>query len=295
MNGLPLSGILLIVFGLSTAAFSGGLMKIMSETMTPVLIVWFRFTGYFLVMLPIVAWKARRGTRVFPVPRPGMQGLRGICMAGSTVCFITGAQTLDYANAIAILYAYPFFLTLVAPFLLGEKVGLAAWAGVVGGFIGVLIIVRPSFDGVGTDALWVLACSLLVTSQLVINRKLGAVADPLVTSCYGAFIAMTLTAFSLPWVWQPVGWEDAWILVLLGVTGAISQTTIVLAFTKAPASDLAPFTYTELVSAVVFGFLMFGTLPDALSWAGMALIVISGVAVARVMAMRNTPRRVPKI
>ena len=295
MNGLPLSGILLIVFGLSAAAFSGGLMKIMSETMAPVLIVWFRFTGYFLIMVPVVAWKARRGTRVFPVPRPGMQGLRGLCMAGSTVCFITGAQTLDYANAIAILYAYPFFLTLVAPFLLGEKVGTAAWLGVIGGFMGVLIIVRPSFDGIGTDALWVLGCSLLVTSQLVINRKLGAVADPLVTSCYGAFVAMCITAFSLPYVWQPVGWDDAWILAALGLMGAISQTAIVLAFTKAPASDLAPFTYTELVSAVVFGFLMFGTLPDALSWAGMALIVISGIAVARVMAMRNTPRRVPKI
>jgi drug/metabolite transporter (DMT)-like permease len=292
MNGLPLSGILLIVFGLSTAAFSGALMKIMAETMPPALIVWFRFTGYFLIMLPLLAW---RRAAVLPVPRPRMQLLRGFCMAGSTICFITGAQTLDYANAIAILYAYPFFLTLLAPWVLGEKVSVAAWAGVVGGFVGVLIVVRPSFDGVGTDALWVLACSMLVTGQLVINRKLGSVADPLVTSTYGAFIAMALTALGLPWLWQPVA-PSAWgILALLAITGAISQTTIVLAFSKAPASDLAPFTYTEIVSAVVFGFLIFGTLPDWLSWLGIALIVASGVAVARAMAMRNTPRRVPKI
>ena len=293
MNGLPLSGILLIVFGLATAAFSGGLMKIAAETLPVVLIVWFRFTGYFLIMVPVVAWRSRN--RIFPVPRPGMQVLRGFCMAGSTICFITGAQTLDYADAIAILYAYPFFLTLLAPWLLGEKVSLPAWAGVAGGFLGVLIVVRPSFDGVGTDALWVLACSLLVTGQLVLNRKLGSVSDPLVTSTYGAFIAMVVTATALPWLWQPVPAEIWGVLMLLGLTGAISQTAVVLAFSRAPASDLAPFTYTEIVSAVVFGYLMFGTLPDVLGWAGIALIVISGVAVARAMAMRNTPRRVPKI
>ncbi|MEM6665905.1 MAG: DMT family transporter [Pseudomonadota bacterium] len=233
--------------------------------------------------------------RVFPVPRPRMQFLRGLVMAGSTICFITGARTLPYADAIAILYAYPFFLTLAAPWILGEKVSLAAWAGVAGGFVGVLIIMRPSFEGVGTDALWVLLCAILVTTQLVLNRKLGAIADPLVTSCYGACIAMLATSLAVPWLWQPVPVEDWAILALLAATGAISQTTIVMAFSNAEASDLAPFTYSEIVAAVVFGFLMFGTLPDWISWIGIALIITSGVMVARAMAMRNTPRRVPKI
>lgn len=292
MSGLPLQGILLIVFGLSTAALSGALMKLLVETMPPMLIVWFRFAGYFLVMVPLVAL---RRAPVLPVPRPRLQLLRGLCMAGSTVCFVTGARTLDYADAIAILYAYPFMLTLAAPWILGERVSLAAWAGVAGGFLGVLIVARPSFGGVGIDALWVLACALLVTGQLVINRKLGSVAEPLVTSLYGAGVATALTTLGLPWLWQPVPAADWWILALLGVTGAISQTAIVLAFSRAPASDLAPFTYTEIVSAVVFGVLIFGTWPDWISWIGIALIIASGVAVARAMAMRTTPRRVPKI
>lgn len=292
MNGLPAQGILLIVFGLSAAAFSGALMKIAAETMPPLLIVWFRFTGYFLLMLPLLAW---RRARVWPIPRPSLQFVRGLCMAGSTVCFITGARTLNYADAIAILYAYPFFLTLMAPWMLGERVSLAAWLGVAGGFLGVLIVVRPGFEGVGTDALWVLTCALLVTAQLILNRKLGSVADPLVISCYGACVAMLVTAPSLPWLWQPVPVEQWGLLALLGLTGSISQTAIVLAFTRAPASDLAPFTYSEIVSAVVFGFLVFGTWPDWISWAGIALIIASGVAVARAMAIRNTPRRVPKI
>ena len=293
MTGVPLRGIVMIIAGLSAAAFSGALMKLLADTMPPTLIVWFRFAGYFLVMLPVVL--VRSGRAVLPVPRPGMQLLRGLCMAGSTVLFISGARTLDYADAIAILYAYPFFLTLLAPWLLGEKVSLAAWAGVAGGFLGVLLVVRPGFAGIGLDALMVLGCSILVTSQLVINRKLGAVADPLVTSCYGAGVATLVTSAGLPWLWQPVPVEDWGILALLGVTGAISQTAIVLAFARTAASDLAPFTYTELISAVLFGWLLFGTLPDWISWAGIGLISLSGIAVARAMAMRNMPRRVPRI
>ena len=293
MSGLPVRGILLIVFGLSMAAFSGALMKILSETMPPALVVWYRFAGYFLVLLPVVLW--RTGRTILPVPRPGLQVLRGLCMAGSTVFFISGARTLDYADAIAILYAYPFFLTLLAPWLLGERVSLAAWAGIAGGFLGVLLVVRPSFDGVGLNAVMVLICALLVTSQLIINRKLGGVADPLVTSLYGAGIATLITTPVLPWLWQQIAVGDWTILIILAFTGAASQTATVMAFARTPASDLAPFTYTELISAIVFGWLIFGTLPDWISWAGIALISLSGIAVARAMAMRNVPRRVPRI
>ena len=244
-------------------------------------------------MLPLVLWL--HGRAILAVPRLKLQLFRGLCMAGSTVFFITGAQTLDYADAIAILYAYPFFLTLLAPWVLGERVSLAAWAGVGGGFLGVLLVVRPSFEGVGLDAVLVLCCALLVTTQLIINRKLGAVADPLVTSCYGAGIATLVATLWLPWLWQPVPAENWGILAFLAVTGAISQTAIVLAFARTAASDLAPFTYTEIIAAVLLGWIVFGTLPDWISWAGIGLICLSGIAVARAMAMRNMPRRVPRI
>jgi drug/metabolite transporter (DMT)-like permease len=70
---------------------------------------------------------------------------------------------------------------------------------------------------------------------------------------------------------------------------------MIMAFARAPASELAPFTYSEIVSAVLIGLIMFGTLPDLLSWAGIALIILSGVIVARVQAGRLVFRRQPKI
>ncbi|MEM7743172.1 MAG: DMT family transporter [Pseudomonadota bacterium] len=292
-HGIPLGGIVLLIAGLSAAAFSGALMKLLTETMPPLLIVWFRFTGYFVLMVPVVALMSRQP--FWSIPRPGMQILRGLTMIGATVLFVSGARTLGFADAVAILYAYPFLLTLAAPWVLGEKVSTAAWAGVAGGFLGVLVVVRPSFDGVGLDAVLVFGCACLVAMQLAINRKLGEVADPLATSCYGAFVAMCVTTLALPWLWQPVTTHELLILGLLAITGAVSQTAMVMAFMRTPASDLAPFTYSEIVSAVVFGVLIFGTWPDMWSWIGIALIVAAGIGVARAMSLKTTARRTPKV
>jgi drug/metabolite transporter (DMT)-like permease len=82
---------------------------------------------------------------------------------------------------------------------------------------------------------------------------------------------------------------------LLVLCGGANQTMLVFAFAHTDASTLAPFTYSEIVSAVVFGFLFFGTLPTALSWAGIALITLSGIYVARALHVQNIPRRVPKV
>lgn len=289
----PTRGILLIVFGLAAAALSGAQMKILAETLPVLMIVCARFAGYFLIMLPVVL--LRRTRAVWPPARPRLQIVRGLCMCCSSICFVMGARTLDYADAIAILYAYPFLLTLAAPLFLGERVRAEVWLGVATGFVGVLIVMRPGFDGVGADVLWVLGAALGVTTMLIVNRKLGSVSDPLVTSTYGAFVAMALTSPGLLLFWQTPNLTELGLLALLGLTGAISQTAIVLAFARTPASDLAVFTYSEIVSAVVIGFLIFGTLPDALSWAGITLIVVSGAGVARAMRGPATPRRAPKI
>ena len=227
--------------------------------------------------------------------------LAGACLALTPLACGDDSSTDDGAQADSAgqqLFSYTVvgvLNMLLAPWLLGERVSLAAWAGIAGGFLGVLLVVRPSFDGVGLNAVMVLICALLVTSQLIINRKLGGVADPLVTSLYGAGIATLITTPVLPWLWQQIAVGDWTILIILAFTGAASQTATVMAFARTPASDLAPFTYTELISAIVFGWLIFGTLPDWISWAGIALISLSGIAVARAMAMRNVPRRVPRI
>ncbi len=286
------SGILLIVAAMCLAALTGALMKTLTDTMSPMLIGWFRFTGYFLVILPFAL--ARVGRRAFRPPRIGIQVLRGLLQVAGNLCFMFGVMGLALADAIAILYVYPFLMTLMAPSVLGERVTAMGWVGVFGGFAGVLLVMRPDFGGLDIHALFVLGTGVLVALQMLLNRKLGVLADPSVISMWGALIASMVLLGSLPFVWSTPDLGDFGIIALMALASAASQTMMILALARAPASDLAPFTYAEIVAAVLIGLVMFGTLPDALSWTGIGLITLSGIAVARAQG-RLALRRQPKI
>ncbi len=95
--------------------------------------------------------------------------------------------------------------------------------------------------------------------------------------------------------WKPIPDDAWWYIGLLVVSGSINQTLLVFAFAHADASTLAPFTYFEIVSAVIFGFLFFGTLPTMLSWVGIFLITVGGLYVSRALRVKNISRRGPKI
>lgn len=286
-------GIVFIVIGLSLAAMIGAIMKLLSTNLSAYQITWVRFFGYALIMFPVVMF--RFGRTALKPARPGIQIFRGISLAAATVAFVIGARTIDFADAIAILYAYPFLLTLLAVFFLDEKVRWIGWLGVFGGFTGVILVMRPEFKSINTGTLFVFLSALIVSVQMALNRKLGTLSEPLVTSFWGALAASAVLTLPLPYYWQPVDPNQLWLLGVMIVSGTISQTLIVFAFARASASTLAPFTYFEIVAAVVIGYLIFGTLPDWVSWFGIGLIIISGLVVARSLPGRHAPRRNPKI
>jgi len=235
------SGILLIILGLELAAFGGSLMKLATESLSPFLVGWFRFSGYFLILLPIVL--LRVGRSAFTPPRMGVQILRGLFMAAGTLLFMFGVVGLDYADAIAILYVYPFLMTLLAPVVLGERVLAIAWLGVFGGFIGVLLVVRPGFGSMNFHAFFVLGTGLMVALQMLVNRKLGVLADPTVISMWGAMVAALVLLPAVPVFWTAIEPEVIWVLIAIPFTTAASQTLMILAMARAEASILAPFTY----------------------------------------------------
>ena len=286
-------GIFAIVIGLCIAASTGAIMKLLGDSLTPIQVTWLRFTGFALIMFPVVVFHL--GADKLRPARPVIQFFRGITMASATVAFIAGVRTVDFADAIAILYAYPFLLTCLAVIFLDERVSWVGWIGVLGGFAGVLLVMRPEFSSLNTGTLLVFACAVIVAIQMVMNRKLGTVSHPLVTSLWGATIASLALLPLLFSNWQSLQSVNPGLIAAMIASGAISQLLIVWAFAHTPASTLAPFTYFEIVAAVTLGFFVFGTVPSWLSWVGIALISISGILVARSLPGRHTPRRNPKI
>jgi drug/metabolite transporter (DMT)-like permease len=285
-------GILMVVVGLSIAAFAGAIMKVLGDQISAYQIAWFRFTGMSLILLPYLV--RRYGLAALKPARPIIQMVRGLTMAGGTTAFVIGVQTVDFADAIAILYAYPFLLVIIAVVFLGEHANWSVWIGVISGFIGVLLVMRPDFDQLETGSLYIFACAVVISIQLALNRKLSIVSPPLVTAFAGAVIATIVLTLLLPGNWQPIPDDAWWLIGLLVLAGTINQTLLVFAFTYANASTLAPFTYSEIVSAVLFGYLFFGSLPSLLSWVGILLITAGGIYVARALHVRNISRRVPK-
>ena len=269
----------MVVIGLSIAAFAGAIMKLLGDQISPYQVAWFRFTGMSVILLPYLIW--RYGLAVFKPARPVIQLVRGLTMAGGTTAFVIGAQTVDFADAIAILYAYPFLLVIIAVLFLGEHADWPVWVGVIGGFAGVLLVMRPEFEQVNTGNFYIFACAVIVSVQLALNRKLSIVSPPLVTACAGAVCAALVLTLLLPGSWQPIPDDAWWYIGLLVISGSINQTLLVYAFAHADASTLAPFTYFEMVSAVIFGYLFFDTLPTLLSWIGICLITAGGIYVSR--------------
>lgn len=292
-NASQTRGIAMVIIGLSIAAFAGAIMKLLGNQISAYQVAWFRFAGMSVILLPYLIW--RYGLAGLKPARPMIQLARGLTMAGATTAFVIGAQTVDYADAIAILYAYPFLLVVIAVMFLGEHANWSVWIGVAGGFAGVLLVMRPEFDQINSGNLYIFVCAVIVSVQLALNRKLSIVSPPLVTAFAGAICAALVLTLMLPGSWQPIP-DSAWLYIgVLIISGSINQTLLVYAFAHADASTLAPFTYFEIVSAVIFGYLFFGTLPTMLSWMGICLITAGGMYVSRALRMRNISRRGTKI
>ena len=271
--------VLLLVAGLATASLSGAFLKLMSAELNVAVMTFGRYFGYLVVLLPIAAW--RFGAKVIMPPQAPTQFIRAALILAATLSFVLSVRYLPLANTVAILYVYPFLVAVFSPWMLGERATSAIWFGVVSGFIGILIVMRPDLGIVNIGSLAALATGLFYAFHIIVTRKLANAAPALVSNTYMALVALALMApFAWLW-WQPVSSHQAGILFIMGAINAVSHLLIISAFARASAPALAPFTYSEIVAAVVWGMLFFADVPDVITFIGMAVIIASGVAVSQ--------------
>ncbi|MGB0804637.1 MAG: DMT family transporter, partial [Candidatus Puniceispirillaceae bacterium] len=157
--------ILIMVTALCLAATGGALMKQLAGELPPVLLSWFRFAIYGVILIPLAFWRA--GRACLRPSRPVVQVVRGLLLAAGNTSFIIGVVHVDYANAIAILYVYPFLMVGLSALMLGEPVSRPAWAGVAGGFCGVLLVIRPDPAALDIGAIFILFTGFTVAVQML--------------------------------------------------------------------------------------------------------------------------------
>lgn len=270
------------------------LAKLLTAEMPALEVTFGRFIGQLLAA-SIAAIALGEGRRLIP-PRLGGHVLRSLFLAATSLMFFSALATMPLTDALAIAFAEPMILTALSPWLLGETVGWRRWAACGVGFLGTLMIIRPSFEQFGATALLPLGAAFTFAGYHVMTRRLAGagslVAVQFVTGVVGT-VALGLAlvaAASLGWLTQPPvmpsGLSFVWFLGI-GALSFVTHGMIVKAFELAPAAVLAPFGYLEIVSATILGFLVFGDFPDGPTWGGIALIMASGLYIVHRERLRG--------
>ncbi len=221
---------------------------------------------------------------------PWQQTARAAAVLGSAVVFMAGLDALPIADATAINFVSPLVVTALSIPLLSEKVGLRRWIAVLVGFAGVLVIIRPGSGTFGWAALLPLFSATLWAVGLILTRRMSPTEPALTTLSYSTFLAAIALTLVLPFVWQT---PDAGALVLLLVIGVISVTAqylMIVGYSHAAASVLAPLTYTQMIWSTTLGYLVFGAVPGLFTWIGGAIIVASGLYVLHRQRVRSRER-----
>jgi drug/metabolite transporter (DMT)-like permease len=165
--------------------------------------------------------------------------------------------------------------------ILGERISVDTWIGVMSGFVGVLVIVRPGAGTIELAALLPLATALFFAVYQVLTRLVSRLDDPNVTLAWTIGIGLFATTLPLALSWQPVATHDWLLMGMSGLLFGLGQFLLICAFSIAPASVLAPFTYAQIVAATVFGSLIFDDVPDRWTLIGTAVVILSGIYVLR--------------
>jgi drug/metabolite transporter (DMT)-like permease len=298
----PLFGILCMNGAVALFVAMDAVIKTVSGAIPTGEIVFFRNA---FVYLPILIFMARRAAGGFTLRTRDPLGhlARGIFGVASIYGFFLSYKLLPLSQAVALGLSVPLFITLLAIPLLREQVGLRRWLACIVGFIGVLIMTRHNV-GTGDMELWQPATLLPIGAALTYALAMISVRRLSATESSGT-IVFYFTAFAtcaalasaplahwwpeLAWVWPS---REHWpLVVLIGVLGGCAQILLTVGYRHAPASIIAPFEYMALIYGFLFGFAVFGEIPDAALILGGILVVGSGLYILRREALAARAKR----
>ena len=283
----PLKAIALAVSATVLFGTSDTISKFLSGSLPIVEFLWIRYVLFLIMAVILVRRTPVRSVR----PRnPGLQAVRGLCVAGSSILFVYGVRQMTMAQATTISFLSPLLITILSIPLLGEVVGVRRWAAVGAGMLGMLIVIRPGMGGFQPAALFGVASSFCWALALIITRKISSSDPPQTTVFWSAAIGTVFMSVLLPWqaIWPT--WKQMALALLLGVLASGGQWIVILAHRIAPASLIAPFFYTQLLWVTGLGFLVFGNLPDTWTLAGASIIIASGLYTAHRERVRRIAR-----
>ncbi|MEX0697634.1 MAG: DMT family transporter [Dongiaceae bacterium] len=286
-----------LAYGLFSTADAS--IKALGGSMSVFEIIFLVTAAHFLT-IGVAKPEGEHWRQVFRMHRPKLVMLRAACGVGAGLCGVYAFTTLPLAEAYALIFLMPAFATILSIPILGEEVGWRRWTAVALGFAGVLLVVKPGFRELHLGHLAAAVAAVFAALSMIVLRILGPTEKriTLLAVVYTAAVVINgvlmIPTFVVP---QPV---DLAIVGIAGIAGGLGQIAMIVATRLSPANLVASAQYSQIVWAVVFGAVFFGEFPDWLSFAGMGLVVVSGLITfvreeklhgwsRRIVLMRNRP------
>jgi S-adenosylmethionine uptake transporter len=252
------------------------IVKMLGGTYSPVQIVFFSV----LLGLPLAMFLLMRDPtdgNLLP-RRPGWTALRTFAAVVTGVSVFYAFSVLPLAQTYAILFATPLLITALSVPILGERVGLHRGAAVVLGLVGVLIVLRPGQgEGLNLGHLAAMLGAFSSAFASIIVRKIGAEERNVVLLLYPMMANLFIMGAALPFVYEPMPLEDFGALALMAVLALIASICVIAAYKRAPAYQIAPMQYSQMIWAVIFGAVFFSERVDFFTIIGAAVIISSGI------------------
>ena len=274
----PLRGIALVIAASIFFSTSDATAKYVTQTLPVIEVAWIRyFVFVLLAMLPAV----RDHGAALRTRRPLAQTLRGLMIVGSALFFVYGLRLMPLADAAAINFVSPLFITMLSVPFLGERVGLRRWIAVGVGLTGAVIAAQPGTSAFSVAAIFPVLSAVTWAAGIILTRRMAVTEGPLTIIAWTAGTGLVLLSVLLPFdVQWPTGKELA-LCVLIGVAASSGQWLVTLGYRRAPASSLAPFSYLQLIWSTSLGFIVFGAAPSLPTIIGASVIAASGLYAAQ--------------
>lgn len=205
--------------------------------------------------------------------------LRSFLILGAWLCFYNAAKYLQLAELTTIYFGAPVIVTILSIFILGEKVPLVRWLAVLIGFVGVYIACDPATLGISMPVVLVLAAACQWALAIVLMRKIALHERTMVQIVLNNGFYLVIAGLPLIFLWKTPALHEWLLLTGLAIVGGIGQFALFEGMKRAPVSVIAPFEYTSLVWAFVFGYSIWGDVPRHEVFVGAALIFLAGMVI----------------
>ncbi len=274
----PLMAIMMMACAAISIALLWGLLRFGSQTMHPLFMVFWRSLIGAMVLAPFFMRTGFSGLRT---ARLGLHFMRSVFGFGAMAGIFYSIAHIPLGQAIAVNYSAPLLASVGAVFILGEVARRHHIVALVAGFVGMLIVVRPGLQdlSLGTGAAVFGAVCMAATFLCI--KKLSESEHNAAIIVYGNMLSLPLALFVALDFWQPMGWYEIGLLVVIGIMSTVSQWFLNQALSLADASAVLPVDFLRIVFVTILGAVFFDEALDAFAWLGAGIILAASVYIAR--------------